>query len=1760
MNALELIGAVGAAAIREAVANVREDDGIARYMLDRLTAEQVAAIIKSLSSDQHIRKKISIKVPRKWLANYDLPDDVLTDERSVNLRHTQWTTPALLLANTDDDQGTSLQEVTRLGAKLLTTQPHLWVSVASLDLNLLPETLDVWRECLTGLNRAGDWSLQQMAGYVALTRQRIADEGKPLLDALGWALPKLFLPRDSGYFRAMRERDQLLPNKWKKLYEKMIDDRGPLLNKQRRSGQLIESEELAAQWKKVLDDIPAAAHSAIEAFIAAPPSWNSASEGLTQFEFEEDNINLLFSGLNQKKLTLAEETLDYFEFNHPKRLTENEKDYLEQLKKIKARTGREEDQAFFEDHRGDFEQDKSLRAKWEKFVFGKPIECDDLLAGLLLAIDRLYGQTTNQNGPRTLEIRSSRQTKAQWLELNADIGIAFCMKYRGLPALMGEKVIWDTPYIFQYDALLEQAQSKKKYRRNESTARNSIQIKFDIALSVAQGATRERSTVQVIWNGRPNAIGIELSEDLQRLQKRPFVMSSVVRQSVSRKGALQAVSLADVTTIEPAFGKDAGSLVPKIGGSKDLAKLFPDALRACVASGRVSASQSSQIDGAWSKFKEEYSATLKEWSEIGLASELLIHQAGGYQNLLDVIMRNAPGDVNRRELLQPVLGIGCVSILGGAPSALVAPWHPLRLMAMALKARAVAGLVRHVLDAEDVNFGDRRLFFSDLRNELEHPWYPEVAVGYAGGEPLLLSESGTLNDYSLMERPVSNPAETVTDVDPKEAARQIRQLIERYLDLQPHESSNLSIMLYNCDAAGLPIEAVSALGSLSEGNEVHCNVLVRHRERKKLGHVYGDLLERAEIDPDALSVSEASRNFMSKLRIGVMLDTDNKGHSKQQREVDVAFLHDVVARQAKEAWFVVSDESEELDMSEHVPARWSYRRVTPEAELKAASFLVCPRQPKAGWAYLDAVASVVRQEAPEENRHVLPARQISFEDQHLRSMFDEVHSFAEWVATYDELLDKRQLRAQKVNVIRYRRQRTRGRNMVVSSTSELRILGVLVRKRLSELNLGLPDDKVAALAQRMIDDALVISGDIVLRAAKRGVSAGELIGLVLSRALVAEEIGSSSAVAWFLLDDYAEWLGQKEEGIADILGLSVDNDEQGNFRLRVIITEAKYIGADGCAEARRTSQQQLRQTVSRMEDALFGDPGRLDRDLWLSRIADLLLDGNTPLGQPKMLEAVRDGIRHGKVPIDLRGYSHVFVAHPADGGGVLGAQECLDDIPNGLQETFGRQELRSLVLAYEKHMSFKETRNALGRERPWEHKTFRLPAPRVSWTVKVGDRKEKDDVGASVNASQEFVASPNVAAKEVSNISNEKTQQSDEILQESKEDTPSTGLTSLIAAKSSHQRGVDAQEEAWLQATEKKLRAALLSYNLQAKVTGTRLTPNAALIRFMGSDRLRVQDIEAKRSALLTTHGLRVVNISPLPGEIVVSIERPKRQVVSLWDLWAKRELNVNAAGINTSFLLGLKEIDGEILYLNLGTPFADEGTHEPHTLIAGATGSGKSVLVQALALDIAATNSSKLAHIHLIDPKMGVDYTAIEKLPHIQGGVIVEQPRAIAVLEHLVMEMDRRYEAFRLSGARDLKTYNQKSTAAERLPVIFLIHDEFAEWMLIDSYRDAVASIVQRLGVKARAAGIHLFFAAQRPDVNVMPMQLRDNLGNRLILKVSSVGTSELALGEKGAESLLGMGHMAARLNSQIIFAQAPFLKDEDLELAVAAIIAQEQ
>jgi len=162
-----------------------------------------------------------------------------------------------------------------------------------------------------------------------------------------------------------------------------------------------------------------------------------------------------------------------------------------------------------------------------------------------------------------------------------------------------------------------------------------------------------------------------------------------------------------------------------------------------------------------------------------------MRQAESFAALLDTLMAHARGDLCRSRLVSEVLSVGTARVAGDNPSLIIPPWHPERMKALAVKSRRVAGFATHLLSSGSILYGDRDIFMRELGDEIAHPFYPEIAVISKGGAPKLVSESSTVNGYSLFEAPIRGEVDAMTDVDPAAAAKQVRELLERYVGLQP---------------------------------------------------------------------------------------------------------------------------------------------------------------------------------------------------------------------------------------------------------------------------------------------------------------------------------------------------------------------------------------------------------------------------------------------------------------------------------------------------------------------------------------------------------------------------------------------------------------------------------------------------------------------------------------------------------------------------------------------------------------------------------------------------------------------------------------------------------------------------------------------------------------------------------------------------------------------------------------------------------------
>jgi S-DNA-T family DNA segregation ATPase FtsK/SpoIIIE len=288
----------------------------------------------------------------------------------------------------------------------------------------------------------------------------------------------------------------------------------------------------------------------------------------------------------------------------------------------------------------------------------------------------------------------------------------------------------------------------------------------------------------------------------------------------------------------------------------------------------------------------------------------------------------------------------------------------------------------------------------------------------------------------------------------------------------------------------------------------------------------------------------------------------------------------------------------------------------------------------------------------------------------------------------------------------------------------------------------------------------------------------------------------------------------------------------------------------------------------------------------------------------------------------------------------------------------------------------------------------------------------------------------------------------------------------------------------------------------------------------------------------VATESVRI--LAPIPGKSAVGIELPnaKRDVVTLDDVLAATEDNAHPLTV----ALG-KTVDGELMSLNLG--------EMPHLLVAGTTGSGKSSFINSALVSLLKRTDPKDVRLLLIDPKM-VELTPYDGVAHLLRPVVTEVEDAIESLRWLVEEMEERYRVMRGARARHIDGLGY--------PYIVCVVDELADLMMAAGKE--VESLIVRLAQKARAAGIHLVLATQRPSVDVVTGLIKANVPSRLAFATSSAIDSRVVLDESGAEQLLGMGDglfkpIGAR---KAIRMQAAYVSDSEIEVERAVNTPREE
>jgi S-DNA-T family DNA segregation ATPase FtsK/SpoIIIE len=333
---------------------------------------------------------------------------------------------------------------------------------------------------------------------------------------------------------------------------------------------------------------------------------------------------------------------------------------------------------------------------------------------------------------------------------------------------------------------------------------------------------------------------------------------------------------------------------------------------------------------------------------------------------------------------------------------------------------------------------------------------------------------------------------------------------------------------------------------------------------------------------------------------------------------------------------------------------------------------------------------------------------------------------------------------------------------------------------------------------------------------------------------------------------------------------------------------------------------------------------------------------------------------------------------------------------------------------------------------------------------------------------------------------------------------------------------------------ESIIEAVCAEFSVSATYTGKTVGPSVTRYEFALGPGVKVSKFNELRDNFayaLASDNVRV--LAPIPGKAAVGIELPNvtRETVGLDDIPAGHSPLEVALG---------KTVDGETLTIDLAKM--------PHLLVAGTTGSGKSSWINAMMVSLLRNADPERVKMILIDPKM-VELTPYEGIPHLLGQVVTEADHAAAVLDWVCNEMDQRYALMKDAGVRHIDGIGQ--------PYIVVVIDELADLMM--AHKQQIEASVVRIAQKARAAGIHLVLATQRPSVDVVTGLIKANVPSRLAFAASNATDSRVVLDQAGAEALLGMGDalylpVGARSAVRV---QSAHVTDQEIAEAVAKVKA---
>ncbi|MCK6210078.1 DUF87 domain-containing protein [Georgenia sp. EYE_87] len=1083
------------------------------------------------------------------------------------------------------------------------------------------------------------------------------------------------------------------------------------------------------------------------------------------------------------------------------------------------------------------------------------------------------------------------------------------------------------------------------------------------------------------------------------------------------------------------------------------------------------------------KLKREHFLRLTD----GLDSERLDDYVSDWEGIIRearsvLVPQNAPDRDLDAVVLSDVVGLADRRLM-------MLGTHPLKLRWFARNYEHVATSLKTALNEEGglrLNRENEDLYFDALDRVSSHGT-PAAVVGPGGTIAIPMRESAGHEEYAPVRHAGNESKEWLSSVDDAAIDEMVR-VITDYLATYPHKLDGLRVLLLNRNGdPALPLRVAKQVRSKQPGLKLDLVVLAPQATHHEIILGFDLQFSGAEMSGD---------RFLPDLQLILQA-------WEPEQSADLAGLQDSIDIALAPALFgtqtSVKESTKKASLSGYFDP-WKHaaahnlaqtrenvvRALLPEIadETLESWSTLCVRYDRRSPVSYEGVDGIDYFEM-----------QVQF-DQH-QELFTDLHRVAHWVVTLDSFIGREQIDSlhnrPDVILVKPSVGKNESYTLIVSSQTGRKLVVQRLRRRLESINVVSPPESEDT-ARRIYEVGRNVVPGAVLRSLGIGTTVNEIVGLVTTRFVISQQFPVSaeatSLVSWISFDEHHRWFGRGHKTRADLGRFVLTVQDDDSVRLDVLVVESKFRQSFELG----TAQEQLNRTTDLCMDAYRSDgEARHDRPFWLDELAAAIaqtsgdrvgaseLPARMVVGSDPQVEAkVLDALRSGEVQLGyVRGVAVAIAAdddHTARRGGALGPHDVV---------RVNRRELERLIGALRAKQSPSEAEPIIAPEivsgRAGRHPATPAENPAAEESTAVlpdYDSEATESTGLTgVETGREPAIAPRVVAAEGIG-----------------ENELRNRYNKVVDVFARHRVGVTAPEIGkWQEG------------------------PGFYVLRFIPQPGVTVDKLTNRRDEIFLALAL--------PSGFSIRTRSDRGAV-----LFEIPKIDEEKYGVDAARLWEQCPIDAESLVTPLGADIEGNpvsidlsSADSPHLLVAGTTGSGKSVALETILKGLTRYDPGML-RLRLVDPK-GTELVDFEDDPHLDGVIGMDAADAIEMLEDAVGEMAERYQDMKAVRARKLAEYNAAVEPQDRKPWIVIVLDEYADLTSDPEEKKQIEALLKRLTQKARAAGIHVITATQRPSADVISTTIRSNFPAQLALRVKSATESRIIIDETGAEALAGQG-----------------------------------